>query len=375
MQLPTPVLGKFPPDANFYEERHNGPMAINDKMPPLGPLEVFFRDEGITEIMVNDTRNVYIEKDGRCMSGGVRIQDPDALAGLARGMAEAAGRYLTLDQPYADFALPDGSRVNIVMPPLVTGPAITIRRFPKRRPTIDDLMKNRTLDQKLAYFLNVCIVGRVNVLISGGTGSGKTTLLNIFTQFIPKNERIVTIEDTPEIVVPHENSVKMQTRFTQNANQNINSRELLSNALRMRPDRIILGECRRGEALDMLQAMNTGHEGSMTTIHANSPREALYRLETLVLMGGVELPLSVVRKHIASSIDLIIQVKRFRSGMRKITQVCEVTGMEQDTILLQDLFMMDETNLETVAQSTGFVPKFLPQLQERGINIENDYFA
>ncbi len=347
--------------------------APNDRMPSLGPLEVFFRDEGITEIMVNDTRNVFIEKDGRCMSGGVRIQDIETLSALARGLAESGGRFLTVDQPYADFALPDGSRVNIVMPPLVAGPAITIRRFPKRRPTIDDLMRNQTLDQKLAYFLNVCVVGRLNVLISGGTGSGKTTLLNILSQFIPKNERIVIIEDTPEIVVNHENSVRMQSRQVQG--QAVSARDLMSNALRMRPDRILLGECRRGEALDMLQAMNTGHEGSMTTLHSNSPREALYRLETLVLMGGVELPLSVVRKHIASSVDIIIQIKRFRSGLRKITHVCEVTGTEADTILLQDLFMMDEANLETVAVSTGYVPKFLPSLQERGISIENDYFA
>ena len=345
------------------------------RMPNVGPLEVFFRDDKITEIMVNDTRNVYIEKDGRCISGGMRIQDAESLLGIARGLAEVGGRFLNADNPYADFMLPDGSRVNIVMPPLVPGPAITIRRFQKKLPTAEDLMRNQTWDQRLAYFLNVCVVGRLNILVSGGTGSGKTTLLNLFAQFIPKNERIVTIEDTPELVIPHENSVRMQTRQTNNPNTSVQSRDLVANALRMRPDRIILGECRRGEALDMLQAMNTGHDGSMTTLHANSPREALYRLETLVLMGGVELPLAVIRKHISTSIDLIVQIKRFRSGLRKITHVCEVTGQEGDTILLQDLFLMDESNLETVAQTTGYVPKFLPRLQDRGINIENDYFA
>lgn len=347
----------------------------NAKMPELGPIETFFRDDSVTEIMINDTRNVFIEKGGKLMFSGLRIQAVDDLNRIVRNLADAGGRPITVDHPYADFMLPDGSRVNVIMPPLTLhGPAVTIRRFPKRRPSADDLMANKTFDQRLGYFLNVCVVGKRNILVSGGTGSGKTTLLNLFCQFIPRGERLITIEDTPEIYIQHENCVRMQTRPKDGPLTPIEPRELLANALRMRPDRIILGECRRGEALDMLQAMNTGHEGSMTTLHANSPREALYRLETLVLMSGVDLPLNAIRKYISTSIDLIVQIKRFRSGARKITHVSEVTGMEGDTILLQDIFMLESEEAE-VAKALGYVPRFIPDLQEMGIQIAHDYFA
>lgn len=345
------------------------------KMPELGPLDALFRDESITEIMVNDMRNVFIEKAGKLMFSGLRIQAIDEVNRILRNLADSGGRPVTPEHPYADFMLPDGSRVNIVVPPLaVMGPAITIRRFPKKRPSADDLIANQTFDQRLAYFLNVCVVARRNILISGGTGSGKTTLLNLFCQFVPKGERIVTIEDTPEIYIQHENSVRMQTRPKEGGLTPIEPRELLINALRMRPDRIILGECRRGEALDMLQAMNTGHEGSMTTIHANSPREALYRLETLVMLSDVGLPLNAIRKYIASSLDLVIQIKRYRSGARKVAQVSEITGMEGDTVLLQDIFLL-ESEEQGVAKTLGYVPRFLPEIQEMGIQIMNDYFA
>jgi pilus assembly protein CpaF len=344
------------------------------KLPELGALNAFFKDDAVTEIMVNDTRNVFIEKGGKLMFSGLKIQAADELARIVRNLADSAARVVTPEHPYADFMLADGSRVNVAIPPVtVLGPAITIRRFPSKRPGAEDLMANGTFDQRLGYFLNVCVVGRRNILVAGGTGAGKTTLLNLFCQFIPRGERIITIEDTPEIAVAHENSVRMQTRPREGALTPVDSRELLANALRMRPDRIILGECRRGEALDMLQAMNTGHQGSMTSLHANSSREALFRLETLCLMAGVDLPLGAIRKYIATSLDLIVQIKRFRSGARKVTQVTEVTGMEGETILLQDIFGLEKDG-ET-AKAMGYVPRFLPELQEMGIQIANDYFA
>lgn len=345
------------------------------KMPELGALQVFFKDDAVTEIMVNDTRNVFIEKSGKLMFSGLKIQALDDLNRIVRNIAEFAGRPLTPEHPFADVMLPDGSRVNVIIPPLtVLGPSITIRRFPKRRPSADDLMNNMTFDQRLGYFLNVCVVGKRNILISGGTGSGKTTLLNLFCQLIPKSERIVTIEDTPEIFITHDNSVRMQTRGREVFGTAIEARDLLTNALRMRPDRIILGECRRGEAFDMLQAMNTGHEGSMTTIHANSPREALYRLETLVMMANIDIPLAAIRKYIASSIDLVVQIRRFRSGTRKITHVSEVTGMEGEVVLMQDIYELKNED-DGVAKAIGYVPRFLPDLQAMGIQIENSYFA
>ncbi|MBI3542410.1 MAG: CpaF family protein [Deltaproteobacteria bacterium] len=344
-------------------------------MPDLGILNPLFKDDSITEVMINDTRNVFIEKAGKLVASGLKVPTHEDLLKIVKNITESGGRQLTNERPYADLTLPDGSRVNIIVPPLtVGGAAVTIRRFPKRRPSADDLMANHTFDQRLGYFLNVCVVGRRNILVSGGTGSGKTTLLNLFCQFVPRSERLVTIEDTPEIFIQHENSVRMVSRPRDGSATPIDARELVANALRMRPDRIILGECRRGEAFDMLQAMNTGHDGSMTTLHANSPREALYRLETLVSMAGVDLPLSAMRKYIASSIDMIVQIRRFRSGARKITHVTEVTGMEGETILLQDIFEL-KSEEDGVAKALGFVPTFLKDLQEMGVQIGNDYFG
>ena len=345
-------------------------------MPDLGPLAPFFKDDSITEIMVNDTRNIYIEKAGKLANSGIKVASREELAKLIKSLADSGGRTLSVERPFADFALPDGSRVNVIAAPLTTGgAAVTIRRFPKKRPSSEELMCNHTFDLRLGYFLNVCVVGKRNILISGGTGSGKTTLLNLFAQFIPRGERIVTIEDTPEIHLPHENSVRLITRPIGSGAAAIDSRELLANALRMRPDRIILGECRRGEALDMLQAMNTGHEGSMATIHSNSPREALYRLETLVMLAEAQLPLSAIRKYIANSIDLIVQIRRFRSGARKVTHVSEVTGMEGETVLLQDVFGLKGDDETAMARTLGQVPTFIPELQEMGLQIAADYFA
>jgi Flp pilus assembly CpaF family ATPase len=243
-------------------------------------------------------------------------------------------------------------------------------------------MAAEALDQRIAYFLNVCVVGKLNILICGGTGSGKTTLLNALSTFIPKGERIITIEDTPELAIQHFNSVRLQTKPQTPSSTPVTARDLLANSLRMRPDRIIIGECRRAEAFDMLQAMNTGHSGSMTTLHANSPRDGLARLETLCMLAGVELPLSVVRKQMANAIDLILQIQRFRNGKRRITSVTEVTGMEGEVVTLQDLFLF-ETEMNTVGQktengtfkTTGLVPTFIPRLREQGIELPRNYFG
>jgi len=352
------------------------------RMPEMGPLDAFMKDPTITEIMVNDVRNVMIEREGKMTFSGFAYQSIDELNRLVRNILDITGRILTPDQPYVDTMMPDGSRVNIVGPPLtVNGPCLTIRKFPTRRMSIHDLMGQQTLDQKIAYFLNACVLGRINILVCGGTGSGKTTLLNALTSFIPKSERIITIEDTPELVVPHFNSVRLQTKPQSPASPPISARDLVANALRMRPDRIIIGECRKAEALDMLQAMNTGHTGSMTTIHANSPRDGLSRIETLCLMTGVEIPLLALRKQMASAIDLIIQIKRFRSGKRRIVNVSEVTGMEGETILLQEIFAFDP-ELASVGRTddgqfktTGLVPKLVEKLREQGIELPSNYFA
>ena len=340
----------------------------------MGPLSSLMSDPTITEIMVNDLRNVMVEKDGKLFFSGFAYQSIDDLNRLTRAILDVTGRILTPDQPYVDTMLPDGSRVNIIGPPLtLSGPCITIRKFPAKRLSIDDLMIGQMLDRRMAYFLNACVVGRTNILISGGTGSGKTTLLNVLAGFIPKNERIVTIEDTPELSIGHFNSVMLQTKPQTPASPPIPARELVANSLRMRPDRIIVGECRRSEAFDMLQAMNTGHAGSMTTIHANSPRDALSRVETLCMMSGVELPLTAIRRQIQSAIDLIIQIKRFRNGARRITAITEITGLEGEMITLQDIF---ESEADAGPfKCTGYVPTFLDRLRDNGVDLPRNYFS
>jgi pilus assembly protein CpaF len=369
---PNPTVAPIPPT----------PARPAPRMPEMGPLDVFMKDPTITEIMVNDLRNVMVEKEGKLMFTGFAYQGIDELNRLVRNILDITGRFLSPDAPYVDTMLPDGSRVNIVGPPLtVGGPSLTIRKFPARHLTVNDLMASGALDQRMAYFLNCCVVARMNILICGGTGSGKTTLLNVLSSFIPKGERLVTIEDTPELAITHFNSVRLQTKPQTPASPPVTARELVANALRMRPDRIIVGECRRSEALDMLQAMNTGHSGSMTTLHANSPRDGLSRLETLCLMAGVDLPLTAIRKQIASAIDLIVQIRRFRSGKRRIVAVTEVTGMEGDTITLQDVFLYEQDTRNHgggdagTFRTTGLVPTFIDRLREYGIELPRNYFG
>jgi pilus assembly protein CpaF len=357
-------------------------VKIKIKMPELGPLDALMKDPTISEIMVNDLRNVMIEREGKLQFSGFTYQGIDELNRLVRNITDVTGRIVSPDNPYLDTMLPDGSRVNIVVPPLtIYGPCLTIRKFPAKRFTIHDLMAFEALDQRMAYFLNCCVLGRMNILLCGGTGSGKTTLLNVLSTFIPKGERLVTIEDTPELAISHFNSVRMQTKPQTPTSPAVTARDLVANALRMRPDRIIVGECRRSEAFDMLQAMNTGHEGSMTTLHANTPRDGLARLETLCMMANTDMPLTAVRKQISSAVDLIIQIRRFRNGKRRIVSITEVTGMEGETITLQDIFLF-ELDMNTLGQDengrfkpTGFVPVLLDRLRENGVDLPGNYFA
>lgn len=348
--------------------------STKEPLPDLGVLNAFLKDIHVTEIMVNDFRNVAIEKEGKLQTTAIRIHDQNELNRIVQNILSQTGRVLTQDSPYIDTVLSDGSRVNIITKPLTqNGPCITIRKFPQR-PKVEQLIQNATLTKKTALFLQACVLGKMNILISGGTGSGKTTLLNILTQYIPKTERIITVEETPEIVLTQPNSVCLMTKPLTPGSQMITERELVTNALRMRPDRIIVGECRRSEALDMLQAMNTGHDGSMTTVHANTTRDALARIETLCLMAGVnQLSQIALRKQITSALDLIIQIRRMRNGKRKIVEISEITGMEGDTITLQEVFKYDQPLDQIV--STGLVPTFLDRLTEQGIKLADDFFA
>jgi pilus assembly protein CpaF len=356
--------------------------GLNGKMPELGALSTFMKDPTITEIMINDIRNVMVEREGKLVFSGLAIGNLEELNRLTRNILEVSGRVLTPEHPYIDLMLADGSRVNIITTPLTQGgPCITIRKFPTKRYSLDDLVGLEMLDKRSAYFLNACVVGKLNVLIAGGTNSGKTTLLNSLTQLVPKGERIIAIEDTPELVLAHANSVRLQTKPQTPTSPAIQARELLANSLRMRPDRIIVGECRRGEAFDLLQAMNTGHGGSMATIHANSPRDALSRMETLCLLAATDLPLIAVRKQINSALDLVVQVKRFRSGKRRVIGITEVTGVESETITTQDIFIYetDTRNAQNPDaghfKCTGFVPTFLDKLAENGVELPKNYFA
>ncbi len=358
------------------------PVKLPIRMPEMGPLDIYMKDPAVTEIMINDLRNVILEKNGRLITSEFSYSAIDELNRLTRNILDITGRILSPDSPYVDVMLPDGSRINIVGPPLtISGPCITIRKSPSKRYSIQDLMNAETLDQRIAYFLNVCVVARLNLLICGGTGSGKTTVLNALAALIPQDERIITIEDTPELVISHPNSVSLQTKPQTPASNPVTTRELIANSLRMRPDRIIVGECRRSEAFDMLQAMNTGHSGSMTTLHANSPRDGLSRVETLSMLAGVDLPLIAIRKQMTSALDLIIQIKRFRNGKRRITQISEVTGIEGDTITLQDIFVFElnssspEQQTAGVFKATGFVPTFMDRLKEQGIKFPPHYFG
>ena len=321
----------------------------------LGPIEPLLKDSSVTEVMVNGPDSIYIERKCRLHKTDVRFRNTAHLMHSIDRIVTAVGRRVDESSPMVDARLADGSRVNVIIPPLsLTGPCVTIRKFSKDVLTVDKMIEFGSFDQRMAEFLEDCVKGRLNIVVSGGTGSGKTTLLNVLSSYVPATERIVTLEDSAELQLKQDHVVTLETRPPNIEGEGeVTMRDLVRNALRMRPDRIIVGECRTGEALDVLQAMNTGHDGSMTTAHANSARDALSRLETMVLMSGMELPLRAIRSQIASAVDIIVQIARLRDGSRKIINIAEVTGMEGDIITLQDLFRFENHGLDSDGRITG----------------------
>lgn len=346
-----------------------------------GPIEPLLNDPDITEIMVNGHDEIFVERFGLIEPSVVRFENETHLRRVIDRIVSPIGRRVDETSPMVDARLPNGYRVNATIPPLsLDGPILTIRKFASRPFTGQDLIANSTMTVALANFLKACVEARVNMVVSGGTGSGKTTFLNMLSAFIPERERIITIEDTAELQLRQVHVVRLEKRPPNiEGKGEITIRQLVINALRMRPDRIVVGECRGGEALDMLQAMNTGHDGSMTTVHSNGPRDALRRVETMVMMAGMDLPLKAIREQVASSIELIVHMERLKDGTRKVVQVSEVQGMESDTIVMQDLFMFHQTGIKNgVVQGslkpTGLRPRFLSKLVANSIELPENVF-
>jgi pilus assembly protein CpaF len=348
-----------------------------------GPINPLVQDPTISEIMVNGPYQVYVEREGKVELTRINFRDDSHVMHIIDKIISPLGRRVDESSPMVDARLPDGSRVNAIIPPLaLNGPTLTIRKFSREPFMVEDLIRFGTLTQDMARFIRACVQARLNILVSGGTSSGKTTTLNVLSSFIPSDERIVTIEDAAELQLRQEHVVSLETRPANIEGKGaIVVRDLVRNALRMRPDRIVVGEVRSGESLDMLQAMNTGHDGSMTTLHANSPRDVLSRMETMVLMAGVELPVRAIREQISSAIDLIVHQSRMRDGTRKITYLTEVQGMEGDVITLQDIFLYDQQGKDNEGRlvgrfrATGLMPKFLSKLEAAGIYLPSNIFG
>jgi pilus assembly protein CpaF len=348
-----------------------------------GPVEEFLRDDEITEIMVNNPGTIYIEKYGKIYPTNKSFLDQAHLMRIIDKIVSRVGRRVDESSPYVDARLPDGSRVNVIIHPLaINGPMLTIRKFARDPFTIEDLVEMGTCTRKAADFLEACVMGRLNIIASGGTGTGKTTTLNVLSSFIPDDERIITIEDSAELQLGQQHVLRLESRPPNiEGKGEITIRDLVRNSLRMRPDRIVVGEVRGGEALDMLQAMNTGHDGSLSTVHANSTRDVLSRLETMVLMAGMELPVKAIREQIASAVDLVVHLNRLKDGTRRFIKITEVQGMEGEVITLQDLFMFDfsegideEGRFRGSIKSTGLLPKFNKKLKDIGIEIPVEIF-
>ena len=356
---------------------------VSDDILGYGPIDRLLKDEDITEVMVNGPDSVYVEKSGKVEKTTASFVDDTHLRRIIDKIVGQVGRRIDEAQPLCDARLPDGSRVNAVIHPLaVGGPFLTIRKFSKDPYQIDDLIRFGTLNAASARFLQAMVVGKLNILVAGGTGTGKTTTLNVLSSFIPADERIITVEDAKELQLHQDHVLSLEARPPNiEGKGQITIRDLVKNTLRMRPDRIVVGECRAGEALDMLQAMNTGHDGSLTTIHANTPRDTLSRLETLVLMAGFDLPVRAIREQIASAIDCIVQLTRLRDGTRRITHVTEIQGMEGDVITLQDVFLFDfgmgvdeHGRYRGHLKATGVRPKFAEKLADQGIRLGPEVF-
>ncbi len=348
----------------------------------FGPLQPLLEDETITEIMVNGSKNIYIERAGKIIRVPVTFESNDHVMRIIDRIVAPLGRRIDESSPYVDARLPDGSRVNAIIPPIsLVGPVLTIRKFAKNPITVDQLIQFGSITPEAIQFLKACVESRINVVISGGTGSGKTTLLNILSAFIPSDERIITIENAAELQLRQEHVVTLESRPENiEGKGEVTIRQLVINALRMRPDRIIVGEIRDEAAVDMLQAMNTGHDGSMTTAHSNSPRDTLARIETMSLMAGMDLPMRAVREQIASAIDLIVHQERLRDGTRKVVNITEITGMEGDVVTMTDVFLFEQTGFENGKvvgrlRPTGLRPKFMDKIEATGIHLPASIFG
>ena len=364
-------------------ERERIAEEISEDILGYGPIQRFLDDREVTEIMVNSTNPIFVERAGKISRTTSRFSSEEHLRQVIERIVASVGRRVDEASPMVDARLPDGSRVNAIIPPLaVDGPALTIRKFAADPYGVDDLIHFKTMTRPMATLLAACVEGKLNILISGGTGSGKTTLLNVMSSFVPANERIVTIEDSVELQLLQEHVVRLESRPANIEGKGlVTIRDLVRNSLRMRPDRIVVGEVRGAEALDMLQAMNTGHEGSMSTLHANSPRDALSRLETMVLMAGLDIPVSAVREYISSALSVIIQLSRMSDGTRRITQVSEIVGMEGEVITMQDVFRFHQTGVDDEGKviggiiPTGIRPQFAEQLSRAGLKLPAGLFG
>lgn len=356
---------------------------ILDEALELGPIQDLLLDDSVNEIMVNRKDQIYVERSGKLVKTNATFSGTAQLLAVIERIVSPLGRRIDEKTPYVDARLPDGSRVHAIIPPLsIQGPMLTIRKFAKHRLGYKDLVKYGSMTEEMADFLRSCIEARLNIVISGGTGSGKTTLLNVLASFIPPNERILTVEDSAELQLPQDHWGRLETRPANiEGKGEVSIRELVRNTLRMRPDRIVVGECRAGEALDMLQAMNTGHDGSMTTVHSNSPRDCIARMETLVMMAGMELPAKAIREQIASAVNLVVQQSRLADGSRKVTSITEIVGMQGDVVTMQEIFGFRRTGMDKNRKvigkfvATGFIPKFIDELEQQGIKIPRGIFS
>jgi pilus assembly protein CpaF len=365
------------------EERSRLVREISDDVLGYGPLQPLLDDPSISEVMVNGPDSIFVERSGKLTLTGSRFRSEEQLRRVIEKIVSRVGRRIDESSPLVDARLEDGSRVNAVIPPLaVSGSTLTIRKFAADPLTVDDLVRFGSLSPEMAQLLDACVAAHLNILVSGGTGTGKTTLLNVLSSFIPEGERIITIEDAVELQLQQSHVVRLESRPANiEGRGEITIRDLVKNSLRMRPDRIVVGECRGGEALDMLQAMNTGHDGSLSTIHANTPRDAIARLETLVLMAGMDLPLRAIREQIASAVDVIVQLTRLRDGTRRVTHITEVQGMEGDIVTLQDAFVFDySAGVDADGRflgkpvSTGVRPRFVDRFTDLGIAVPQSVF-